>query len=84
MMRRLVIAKCIQANDQTYTAMINRKSHPLQVERLLVGIVELLVAADYMDYAYKLASAGDSFVSTTISTNDAGRQAQHFFIVNAV
>jgi hypothetical protein len=36
-----------------------------------------------MDYAYKLASAGDAFVSTTISTTDAGRQAQHFFIVNA-
>jgi len=43
-----------------------------------------LFADDYMDYAYKLDSAGDSFVSTTISTNDTGRQAQHFFIVNAV
>lgn len=41
-------------------------------------------SADYMDYAYKLASAGEAFVSTTISTNDTGRQAQHFFIVNAV
>lgn len=38
---------------------------------------------DYMDYAYKLAAAGDAFVSTTISTTDAGRQGQHFFIVNA-
>jgi hypothetical protein len=45
---------------------------------------EPLAAEDYMDYAYKLASAGDAFVSTTISTNDTGRQAQHFFIVNAV
>ena len=44
---------------------------------------EPLLAADYMDYAYKLASAGDAFVSTTISTNDTGRQGQHFFIVNA-
>ena len=45
---------------------------------------EPLAAEDYMDYAYKLASAGDAFVSTTISTTDAGRQGQHFFIVNAV
>ena len=30
------------------------------------------------------ASGGDAFVSTTISTNDTGRQGQHFFIVNAV
>jgi len=44
---------------------------------------EPLATEDYMDYAYKLASAGDAFVSTTISTTDAGRQAQHFFIVNA-
>jgi len=43
-----------------------------------------LDAADYMDYAYKLAAAGDAFLSTTISTTDAGRQGQHFFIVNAV
>lgn len=43
-----------------------------------------LFAQDYMDYAYKLDAAGDAFVSTTISTNDAGRQGQHFFIVNAV
>lgn len=39
---------------------------------------------DYMDYAYKLAAAGDAFVSTTITTNDGGQQSQHFFIVNAV
>ena len=45
---------------------------------------EPLATEDYMDYAYKLASAGDAFVSTTISTTDAGRQGQHFFIVNAV
>lgn len=45
---------------------------------------EPLLSSDQMDYAYKLASAGDSFVSTTISTTDAGRQGQHFFIVNAV
>ena len=44
---------------------------------------EPLSSTDQMDYAYKLASAGDGFVSTTISTNDTGRQAQHFFIVNA-
>jgi len=45
---------------------------------------EPLDAADYMDYAYKLAAAGDAFVSTTASTNDTGRQGQHFFIINAV
>ena len=45
---------------------------------------EPLSSTDQMDYAYKLASAGDAFVSTTISTNDTGRQGQHFFIVNAV
>ena len=45
---------------------------------------EPLASQDYMDYAYKLAAAGDAFVSTTISTTDAGRQGQHFFIVNAV
>jgi len=45
---------------------------------------EPLSSTDQMDYAYKLASAGDAFVSTTISTTDTGRQGQHFFIVNAV
>jgi len=45
---------------------------------------EPLSSTDQMDYAYKLASAGDAFVSTTASTNDAGRQGQHFFIINAV
>ena len=43
-----------------------------------------LFAQDYMEYAYNLASAGDAFVSTTISTDDQGRQGQHFFIVNAI
>jgi hypothetical protein len=43
-----------------------------------------LATEDYMDYAYKLASAGDAFVSTTITTTDTGRQGQHFFIVNAI
>ena len=43
-----------------------------------------LFSTDYMDYAYKFASAGEAFVSTTITTNDAGRQGQHFFILNAV
>jgi len=42
------------------------------------------LTVDNMDYAYKLAAAGDAFVSTTITTNDAGQQTQHFFIVNAV
>lgn len=45
---------------------------------------EPLESFDQMDYAYKLAAAGDAFVSTTISTNDVGRQGHHFFIVNAV
>ena len=45
---------------------------------------EPLSSTDQMDYAYKLASASDAFVSTTISTTDTGRQGQHFFIVNAV
>lgn len=39
-------------------------------------------SADYMDYAYKLDDAGDSYVNTTISTNDAGRQGQHFFVID--
>jgi len=42
------------------------------------------LTVDNMDYAYKLAAAGDSFVSTTITTTDGGQQSQHFFIVNAV
>lgn len=45
---------------------------------------ELLNEDNFMDYAYKLASAGDAFVSTTITTDDDGRQGQHFFIINAV
>ncbi len=45
---------------------------------------EPLASEDYMDYAYKLASAGDAFVSTTITATDEGRQGQHFFIINAV
>ena len=45
---------------------------------------EPLATEDQMDYAYKLASAGDAFVSTTITASDAGRQGQHFFIVNAI
>ena len=44
---------------------------------------EPLSSSDHMDYAYKLASAGDAFVSTTVSSSDAGRQGQHFFLVNA-
>jgi hypothetical protein len=43
-----------------------------------------LPAPDNMDYAYKLAAAGDAFVSTTITTTDGGQQTQHFFIVDAV
>lgn len=43
---------------------------------------EPLSTNDHMDYAYKLDEAGDSFVNTTVSTNDTGRQGQHFFVID--
>lgn len=35
--------------------------------------------ADQMDFAYKLSDEGDAFVSTTITTNDAGQQMAHLY-----
>lgn len=44
---------------------------------------EPLFSADYIDYAYKLPLKGDTYVSQTISTDDAGRQHHSLFVIDA-
>lgn len=44
---------------------------------------EPLFSDDYIDYAYKLPSYGDTYVSQTISTDDAGRQHHSLFVIDA-